>query len=368
MGLKIERLNGSAEVYDITVKHTNNFFANNILVHNCQEITLPVVPLQKLDDPDGRIALCTLSAVNLGNIKSLDDLDSIMRNIVYGLDNVLDYQEYPLLAAAESVKDYRPLGIGVTNLAYYLAKQGLTYNDPKAWSLIHETMEAIQFYGIKASVELAKIKGPCRLYKNTKYADGLVPIDHYNKNVDDFVKPDYKMDWDWLRGELKEHGIRNATITALMPSETSSKISNATNGVEPVRGLVTVKGSKANISKHVVPEINRLKNKYDFLWEMKSMEGVIKCMATFQKFVDQSISTNLSYNPQNFENGEIPISLMIRDLLLCNKYGIKTLYYHNTNDNRGEDMQDMTAEASSEHSSVIDADVDIEADCDSCIL
>lgn len=329
----------------------------------CQEILLPVEPLQHLYDENGRIALCTLSAINLGNITSLDDIESRMKNLVFGLDHILEYQEYPLPAAKNAVEDYRPLGIGVINLAYYLAKNGLTYNDPKAWELIHETMEAIQFYGIKASIELAKIKGPCKEYKKTKYADGVLPIDHYNKSIDEFVKPKYNMDWEWLRGELKTHGIRNATITALMPSETSSKISNSTNGVEPVRNLVTIKGSKANISKHVVPEIHRLKNKYDLLWNMTSMEGVIKCMATFQKFVDQSISTNLSYNPLHFENGEIPVSVMLRDILLCNKYGIKTLYYHNTNDNRGEDLEDTKNVIYTEESAATE-----EENCDSCVI
>lgn len=296
----------------------------------------------QVEEDKARIALCTLSAINLGNIKSIDDIEGWMYNAVRGLDNLLDYQHYLLPAAREGTLDYRPVGVGLINLAYYFAKNNVKYGDKEACQLIHETMEAIQFYGIKASIKLAKRKGPCRLFERTQYARGLLPIDHYNKNVDEIIKPKYNLDWEWLRGELKQHGMRNATITAVMPAETSAKIVNATNGVEPVRSLVTVKGNKANISKQVVPEIHRLKNKYDMLWDMETMEGVIKTMAIIQKFVDQSISTNLSYNPQHHKEGKLPMSILLRDLLLCNKYGIKTLYYHNTRDGRDDDLQDHT--------------------------
>jgi ribonucleoside-diphosphate reductase alpha chain len=314
----------------------------------------------------GRIALCTLSAINLGNIKSLDDIEGWMHNAVRGLDNLLSYQDYLLPAAREATLDYRPLGVGIINLAYYLAKNNVTYSDPEAWKLIHETMEAVQFYGIKASVELAKKKGPCRLFEKTKYGQGLLPIDHYNKNVDEIVAPTYNLDWEWLRNQVTTHGMRNATITALMPAETSAKIVNATNGVEPVRSLVTVKGNKANISKQVVPEINRLKNKYDLLWDMKDMSGIIRSMATIQKFVDQSISTNLSYNPALYPDNKIPMSVLLRDMLLCNKYGIKTLYYHNTRDGRDDDMQDVTVSADADAQEV-DVQQD-EEECDSCSI
>lgn len=359
--IKIEKIKYKKKVYDITVKDTENFFGNNILVHNCQEITLPTKPLSNVNDPNGEIALCTLSAFNLGNIRSLDDIESWARNAVRGLDNLLSYQEYVVPAAEHSTRKFRPLGIGIINLAYYLAKNGLTYDDPKAWKLIHDTMEAISFYCIKASVELAKEKGPCYGLEQTKYGQGLLPIDHYNKNVDEIVEPSYNLDWEWLREELKKYGIRNSTLLALMPAETSAKMSNATNGVEPVRALITVKGNKANISKQVVPEIHRLKNKYHMLWDMKSMDGKIKCMAIIQKFVCQSISTNLDYNPEHFPKGEIPMSVMLTDLLKCNKYGIKTLYYHNTNDQRDEDLQDHSDIGNS-----VEVIEESEDDCDSC--
>jgi len=326
----------------------------------------------EVEEKTSRIALCTLSAINLGHIRSLDEIEGWMYNAVRGLDQLLSYQDYLVPAAREATLDYRPVGVGLINLAYYFAKNNLTYNDQEAWNLIHETMEAVQFYGIKASIDLAKKKGPCRLFERTKYAQGLMPIDHYNKNVDEIVKPNYNLDWEWLRNELAKHGMRNSTITALMPAETSAKIVNATNGVEPVRSLVTVKGNKANISKQVVPEIHRLKNKYDMLWGMNSMEGVIKTMAVIQKFVDQSISTNLSYNPEHWPEGKIPMSVLLRDMMIANRYGIKTLYYHNTRDGRDDDLQDYTGEddiknielAQEESGAMLDDD----EECDSCAI
>lgn len=327
----------------------------------------------EIKEKTSRIALCTLSAINLGHIRSLDEIEGWMYNAVRGLDQLLSYQDYLVPAARESTLDYRPVGVGLINLAYYFAKNNLTYNDQEAWNLIHETMEAVQFYGIKASIDLAKKKGPCRLFERTKYAQGLMPIDHYNKNVDEIVKPVYNLDWDWLRNELATHGMRNSTITALMPAETSAKIVNATNGIEPVRSLVTVKGNKANISKQVVPEIHRLKNKYDMLWDMESMEGIIKTMAVIQKFVDQSISTNLSYNPLHFPDGKIPMSVLLRDMLIANRYGIKTLYYHNTRDGRDDDLQDYTGEDDAKNLELAQAEVgammeDEDEECDSCAI
>lgn len=316
-----------------------------------------------VDHDAARIALCTLSAMNLGNIRSLDDLEGWMYNAVKGLDNLLSYQDYPVSASYEAMLDYRPLGIGVINLAYYLAKNGVKYGEPEANQLIHDTFEAIQFYGIKASIQLAKERGPCRLWKRTKYGQGLLPIDHYNKNVDQLVKPTYKLDWESLRPDLLKYGIRNATITALMPAESSAKVSNSTNGVEPVRALITTKGNKANVSKQVVPEIVKLKNRYDFLWDMKSMAGIIKTMAVIQKFVDQSISTNLSYNPAHFEGEMISMKVMLKDLLLCNKFGIKTLYYHNTNDQRDVSMVDESKAVVVESTETLQEEA-----CDSCTI
>ncbi len=278
------------------------------------------------------IALCTLAAINLGNVKSLDDLESICRNSVRALDSLLSYQDYMVTAARTSTEKYRPLGIGITNLAYYLAKNGVKYNEQAAYDLMHDTMEAVSFYCIKASIELAKEKGRCPGFEETKWADGLLPIYRDNKNVDKISNPKLKLDWNWLEEQLALYGIRNATLLAMMPAESSSRIFNSTNGAEPVRALITTKGNKSHISTQVVPEYARLKNKYHLLWEMEDMDGIIKMMAVIQKFTCQSISTNLSYNPEHYPNGEIPLSVLVGDLLKANYYGLKTLYYHNNRD------------------------------------
>lgn len=361
--LMIERKD-TGRIYIFNVDNVNNYVPFDVPIKTsnlCSEILLPTHPLQSVDDPDGRVALCTLSAINLGNIRNLDDLEKIMWNAVSKLDNLLEYQDYMLPAAREATLDYRPLGIGIVNLAYYLAKNGLKFGDREALQLLHDTFEAIAFYGIKASMELAKIKGPCREYEKTKYSRGILPIDRYNRNVDKLIQPNYKLDWAWLREEIKKYGIRNTTILANMPAESSAKIMNATNGQEAVRSLITVKGNKSNISKQVVPEIGRLKNKYDLLWDMKNMDGVIHTAAIMQKFVCQSLSTNLSYNPANYESGDIPMSVLLGDLLKCNYYGIRTLYYHNTNDQKDVDMVETSVKVEPLEELKEDA-------CDSCTI
>jgi ribonucleoside-diphosphate reductase alpha chain len=344
--VRLEELSNDPAVQNVKVAKISDDF------NDCMRLTV--------QRDTSRIALCTLSAINLGNIRDLSDLEGWMYNAVKALDNLLTYQDYPLVASREATLDYRPLGIGVINLAYYLAKNNVKYGDPEANQLIHDTFEAIQFYGIKASIRLAKERGPCRLWKKTKYGQGILPIDHYNKNVDQLIAPKYKLDWESLRPDLIQYGIRNATITALMPAESSAKISNSTNGMEPVRALITVKGNKSNISKQVVPEITKLKNKYHMLWDMDSMSGVIKTMAIIQKFVDQALSSNLSYNPAHWPEGKISLSAMLKDLLLCNKFGLKTLYYHNTNDQRDVSMVDVQRE-------VVEEPV-LEESCEACTI
>lgn len=309
------------------------------------------------------IALCTLAAINLGNVKNLDDLEGICRNSVRVLDSLLSYQDYMVTAARTSTEKYRPLGIGITNLAYYLAKNNLKYSDQRAYDLMHDTMEAISFYCIKASIELAKEKGRCPGFDDTKWADGLLPIHRYNKNVDKITKSKLKLDWAWLGEQLSLYGIRNATLLAMMPAESSSRIFNSTNGVEPVRSLITTKGNKSHNSRQIVPEFMRLKNKYDLLWDMDGMDGIIKMMAVIQKFTCQSISTNLSYNPSHYDGGEIPMSVMIGDLLKLNYYGGKTVYYNNTRDGA-----DDTAVPDSEELTPLNAapPEDDAEECDSC--
>lgn len=333
--LKIEILEEHIDVYDITVEKNENFYANGILVHNCQEVILPVQPLSDLSDSAGEIAQCVLGAVNWGKIKKTTDFEKPCTLIVRALDALIDYQTYPVLAGELATKNRRPLGVGLINLAYWMAKNGMTYTSPNL-ELIDEYMEAQTFYLTKASIDLAKEYGPCPLYQQTKYAKGIFLKDTYKRAVDELVPHNPKMNWEALKADVLDYGIRNSSLSALMPSESSSQVSNATNGIEPPRALVSIKQSKDGVLKQVVPEIKRLKNKYELLWDQKSPRGYLSIMAVIQKWVDQSISTNTSYNPKFYPDEKIPMSVMLEDLLLCYKWGIKTLYYFGTNDGAGE--------------------------------
>jgi len=335
--LKIEHVDYREDVYDLTVEKNSNFYANGILVHNC-EITLPTKPLNDLNDPNGEISLCTLSAINWGKIKTPADFEKPCTLAVRALDELLDYQDYPVEAARRSTMNRRPLGIGIINFAYWLAKNDLTYSQitDEGLAKIHEYAEAWSYYLIKASAELAKEKGTIPFNDQTKYASGILPIDTYKKEVDELVKPVYNQNWNELRDMIRTTGIRNSTLMALMPAETSAQLSNSTNGIEPVRSLITIKQSKDGILKQVVPEIRKLKNKYDLLWDQKSPEGYLKICAVLQKFIDQAISVNTSYNPQHYEGDQIPESILIRDIVTFYKFGGKTLYYFNTFDGAGE--------------------------------
>jgi len=326
------------DVYDITVPETSCFFANDILVHNCAEISLPTKPLNDIKDPDGEISLCTLAAVNWGKIRDPHDFERPCTLAVRALDELLDYQDYPVLAARNSTMARRPLGIGIINLAYWLAKNDLSYQGITTDGLtkLHNYTEAWSYYLIKASVDLAKEKGACPKSNETKYAQGIMPIDTYKRDVDELVNPIYKLDWDALRSDAVAYGIRNSTLMALMPAETSAQISNSTNGIEPPRSLISIKQSKDGVLKQVVPEIRRLKNKYDLLWDQKSPVGYLKICAILQKFIDQCISVNTSYNPKHYAEEQIPMSEMLQHLLMHYKWGGKTLYYFNTMDGAGE--------------------------------
>ncbi len=304
----------------------------------CMEITLPTKPLYDVQDENGEVALCTLSAVNLGALDSLDELEDITEIIVRSLDSLLDYQDYPLKAAELTSKNRRTLGIGVTNLAYYLAKNNAKYSDGSGNELIHKTFEALQFYSLKASNKLANDFGACPLFSETQYAKGILPVDSYKKDIDEFCDTKLDLDWESLRKDIKATGLRNSTLTALMPCESSSQISNSTNGIEPPRGFVSVKQSKDGILKQVVPDYEKLHNKYELLWDIKDNEGYLQLCAIMQKFVDQSISTNTHYDPSQFEGSKVPMKLFLMDLLKAYKYGIKTLYYHTTRDGTGDDQ------------------------------
>jgi ribonucleoside-diphosphate reductase alpha chain len=305
----------------------------------CLEIALPTKPLNNVNDPEGEIALCTLSAFNLGAINSLDELEGLADLAVRALDCLLDYQDYPVPAAENASKARRTLGIGVINYAYYLAKNGVFYSNGSANNLTHRTFEAIQYYLLKATNQLAKEFGACPKFNETKLSKGILPIDTYKKDIDKITNEPLHLDWETLREDIKKYGVRNSTVSALMPSETSSQISNATNGIEPPRGLISIKASKDGILKQVVPEYKTLKNNYELLWNIPSNDGYIELVGIMQKFIDQTISANTNYDPNRFEGGKVPVKQILKDLLTAYKYGVKTLYYHNTRDG-ADDSQD----------------------------
>ncbi|KDC49062.1 class 1a ribonucleoside-diphosphate reductase subunit alpha [Pseudoalteromonas fuliginea] len=306
----------------------------------CLEIALPTKPLNNVNDEEGEIALCTLSAFNLGAIESLDELEELAELAVRALDNLLDFQDYPVPAAKNATMGRRTLGIGVINYAYYLAKNGKRYSDGSANALTHKTFEAIQYYLMKASNELAKERGACPKFNETTYSQGIMPTDTYKRDLDKICDEPLHLDWDTLRANIKEHGMRNSTLSALMPSETSSQISNATNGIEPPRGHISVKASKDGILKQVVPEYERLKNNYELLWDIPSNDGYLQLVGIMQKFVDQTISANTNYDPNKFEGGKVPMQVLLKDLLSAYKLGVKTLYYHNTRDGASDSQED----------------------------
>ncbi|MEN8637363.1 class 1a ribonucleoside-diphosphate reductase subunit alpha [Pseudoalteromonas distincta] len=306
----------------------------------CLEIALPTKPLNNVNDEEGEIALCTLSAFNLGAIESLDELEELAELAVRALDNLLDFQDYPVPAAKNATMGRRTLGIGVINYAYYLAKNGKRYSDGSANALTHKTFEAIQYYLMKASNELAKERGACPKFNETTYSQGIMPTDTYKRDLDKICDEPLHLDWDTLRANIKEHGMRNSTLSALMPSETSSQISNATNGIEPPRGHISVKASKDGILKQVVPEYERLKDQYELLWDIPSNDGYLQLVGIMQKFVDQTISANTNYDPNKFEGGKVPMQVLLKDLLSAYKLGVKTLYYHNTRDGASDSQED----------------------------
>ena len=338
---------GTGRIYIQNVDHCNThspFDPRVAPVHQsnlCMEIALPTKPLDNINDPNGEIALCTLSAFNLGALNNLDELEELADLTVRALDALLDYQDYPVAAARTATMNRRTLGIGVINYAYYLAKNGVRYSDDSALGLTHRTFEAMQYYLLKASVNLAKEYGACPLFNQTVYSQGKLPIDTYKKDLDAVCNEPLHYDWESLRADILKYGLRNSTLTALMPSETSSQIANATNGIEPPRGLVSVKASKDGILKQVVPEFETLKDAYETLWQLPGNEGYLKLVGVMQKFVDQSISANTAYDPGKFEGNKVSMKQMLKDLLTAYKYGVKTLYYHNTRDGADDTQTDI---------------------------
>jgi ribonucleoside-diphosphate reductase alpha chain len=333
----------------------------------CQEITLPTSPMQFYDDPNGRISLCTLSALNWGRVKTPHDFEKPARLVVRFLDEILSYQNYPVKAAELATKELRPLGVGMINLAYFLAKNGLKYDDA-ALALVDEYSEAFSYYLIKASADLAEERGAATAAYKSKYHHGILPIDTYKRDVDHLVSPKFRMPWEKLREQLKRTSIRNTTLMALMPAETSAQLSNSTNGIEPVRALVSEKVSKHGVLKQVVPEINRLKNKYELLWDQKSPRGYLKVACVIIKYLDQSASINTSYNPEHYPEREISMKDMITDLLTFYKYGGKNLYYFNTYDGQEDVTMFKDEKAETRHDVMEELEILEEDDCESCKL
>jgi len=361
----------TGRVYIMNIDHCNEHssFKDKVWMSNlCQEITLPTKPLQHIDDPDGEIALCILSAINVGKIHKLSELEELCDLSVRGLEELIDYQKYPVTAAERSTKARRSLGIGFIGLAHYLARIGAKYSDPHALTEVHKLTEAFQYFLLKSSNQVAKEKGACEYFNRTKYSDGILPIDTYKKDVDELVANAYFYDWESLRASILEHGLRHSTLSAQMPSESSSVVSNATNGIEPPRAYLSIKKSKKGVLKQIVPQYQTLKNNYTLLWDMPDNTGYINIVAVMQKFFDQAISGNWSYNPENYPDNEVPVSVMARDFLNTFKYGWKTSYYQNTYDIKTDEYQEDKKKSLEDLVNSILSSSKEEEVCDSCSI
>ena len=333
----------TGRIYIMNIDHCNEHssFIDKVSMSNlCQEITLPTTPLQHIDDPNGEIALCILSAINVGRITSDKELEDLCELSVRGLEELIDYQRYPVLAAEKSTKARRSLGIGFIGLAHYLAKLGYKYDSQEAWDAVHELTESFQYFLLKTSNQIAKEKGRCDAFDRTKYSQGKLPIDHFKTDVNEITQQPLVHDWQSLRQSILDHGLRHSTLSAQMPSESSSVVSNATNGIEPPRDYLSIKKSKKGPLKQIVPSYGSLKNNYTLLWEMESNRGYINVVSVMQKFFDQAISGNWSYNPENYPDNEVPVSVMAQDLLTTYKYGWKTSYYQNTHDMKSDEIEE----------------------------
>ena len=359
----------TGRIYIMNIDHCNSHssFLDKVNMSNlCQEITLPTDPIHHIDDEGGEIALCILSAINVGKITQLDQMDELCDLAVRALEELIDYMQYPVDAAKRSTLARRSLGIGYIGLAHYLAKNGVKYDDPKAWKLVHDLTESFQYHLLKASNELAKERGACEGFRHTKYSNGVLPIDTYKKEVDKLVENKLNYDWHSLRTSILHHGLRHSTLSAQMPSESSSVVSNATNGIEPPRDFLSVKKSKKGPLKQIVPGYPHLKSHYTLLWDMKDNGGYIRITAVMQKFFDQAISGNWSYNPSNYPNNEVPMSVMTKDLIETYKYGWKTSYYQNTYDAKSDlDVEDTKVSLEALVSNIESAN---ESECESCTI
>jgi ribonucleoside-diphosphate reductase alpha chain len=356
----------TGRIYIMNIDHCNSHssFLDKVEMSNlCQEITLPTKPLEHIDDPNGEIALCILSAINVGKVKDDEEFEELCDLSVRGLEELIDYQKYPVIAAEKSTKARRSLGIGYIGLAHYLAKLGYSYDSQDAWDAVHGLTEAFQYYLLKSSNQIAKEKGSCEYFNRTKYSQGILPIDTYKRDVDEITSIPLEHDWESLRASILEHGLRHSTLSAQMPSESSSVVSNATNGIEPPRDYLSIKKSKKGPLKQIVPQYQHLKNNYTLLWDMSGNTGYINIVAIMQKFFDQAISGNWSYNPSNYENNEVPVSVMAQDLLTTYKYGWKTSYYQNTYDNKTDEVKEDKVDMNALVQELLEVGED---DCESC--
>jgi ribonucleoside-diphosphate reductase alpha chain len=373
----------TGRIYIMNIDHCNSHssFKDKVSMSNlCQEITLPTTPISHIDDNLGEIALCILSAINVGKVKSDEELEDLCDLSVRGLEELIDYQGYPVLAAERATKSRRSLGIGFIGLAHYLAKLGFKYETQEAWDAVHGLSESFQYYLLKASNEIAKEKGHCENFGRTKYSDGILPIDTYKKDVDEICNQELQHDWESLRMAILEHGLRHSTLSAQMPSESSSVVSNATNGIEPPRAYLSIKKSKKGPLKQVVPSYGSLKSNYTLLWDMPGNTGYINIVAVMQKFFDQAISGNWSYNPQHYPDAEVPVSVMAQDLLTTYKLGWKTSYYQNTYDAKSDDepahpigwhdnVEEVGFQGNSKLNSLLDELSNAEeSECESCAV
>ena len=358
----------TGRLYIMNIDHcnTHSSFKDKINMSNlCQEITLPTDPISHIDDESGEIALCILSAINVGKVKSDEELEDLCDLSVRSLEELIDYQEYPVAAAERATKARRSLGVGFIGLAHYLAKLGYAYDSQEAWDAVHGLSESFQYYLLKSSNQIAKEKGWCHDFGRTKYADGILPIDTYKNDVDEVSSQELVHDWESLRASISTHGLRHSTLSAQMPSESSSVVSNATNGIEPPRDYLSIKKSKKGPLKQIVPQYGSLKNNYTLLWEMESNRGYINIVAVMQKFFDQAISGNWSYNPENYPDNEVPVSTMAQDFLTTYKYGWKTSYYQNTNDMKTDEVEE---EKPNLNNLLEDLSTAEEGECESCAV
>jgi len=361
----------TGRIYIMNIDHCNEHssFKDKVSMSNlCQEITLPTKPLNHIDDPEGEIALCILSAINVGRITSDRELEQLCDLSVRGLEELIDYQKYPVVAAEKSTKARRSLGIGFIGLAHYLAKLGFNYDSQEAWGAVHQLSESFQYFLLKSSNKIAQEKGKCEYFDRTKYADGILPIDTFKTDVNEITQQPLVHDWQGLRDDILKYGLRHSTLSSQMPSESSSVVSNATNGIEPPRGYLSIKKSKKGPLKQVVPSYTTLKNKYTLLWEMESNRGYINIVSVMQKFFDQGISGNWSYNPEHYPDNEVPVSVMAQDLLTTYKYGWKTSYYQNTHDMKSDEIEEPTTTASTKDALIAEIENLEEEACDSCAI